>query len=103
MTFHKQSNIWKIGSVAFEGKHIGGQKREDEDESHVEWSWDEVGVVDVVERCARHGRRGREDSTEIQKTDRINRCVRRKMRWCVVPRWALMLPAANRTGFTVEL
>ena len=57
MTFHKQSNIWKIGSVAFEGKHIGGQKREDEDESHVNLSWDEVGVVDVVESGARHGRR----------------------------------------------
>ena len=99
MTFHKQSNIWKIGSVAFECKHIGDQKREDEDESHVDWSWNEVGVVDVVESGARHGR---EDSTETQKTDRINRWVIRKL-WCVVPRWALMLPAANRTGFTVEL
>lgn len=47
-----------IGSVAFKGKHVGGQKRDDEDESHVDLSWDEAGVIDVVESRARHGRRG---------------------------------------------
>lgn len=69
MTFHQQSNIWKIGSVAFEGKHIGGQKREDEDESHVDLAWDEAGVVDVVESRARHGRREGEDEDRKKQTE----------------------------------
>lgn len=72
MTFHQQHNIWKIGSVAFEGKHIGGgQKREAEDESHIDLSRDEAVVVDVVESRARCGRR--EEKMITGKIDRINK------------------------------
>lgn len=72
MTFHQQHNIWKIGSVAFEGKHIGGsQKREAEDESHIDLSRDEAVVIDVVESRARRGRR--EEKMITGKIDRINK------------------------------
>jgi hypothetical protein len=69
LTFHEQSSSGQVGCVAFDGKHVGGQKRDDEDESHVDLSLD-----DVVWSRARHGRRGREINTEGEKkTEKINR------------------------------